>query len=61
MLSEVLKWFFLRLSTYYVVCEIAMGRIESILLRSAKSGWNNVGELEIVFKRAWLVAVVPCN
>ena len=31
------------------------------LLRSAKSGWNNVGKLEIVFKRAWLITVVPPN
>ena len=31
------------------------------LLQSAKSGWNNVEKLEIVFKRAWIIAVVPLN
>ena len=31
------------------------------LLRSAKSSRNNVGKLEIVFKRAWLIAAVPPN
>ena len=32
-----------------------------VQLRSAESGWNNVGKLEIMFRRAWLVAVVPPN
>ena len=43
---------FLRVSTYYnVICKIAVGRIEYHpkfhlpLLRSAKSGWNDVGKL----------------
>ena len=30
-------------------------------LRFDKSGWNNVGKLEIVFWRACLIAVVPPN
>ena len=32
-----------------------------VQLRSAESGWNNVGKLEIMFRRAWLIAVVPPN
>ena len=31
------------------------------LLRSAECDWNNVGKLEIVFRRAWLIAVVLPN
>ena len=31
------------------------------LLRSAKSSRNNVGKLEKMFKRAWLIAAVPPN
>ena len=36
-------------------------KFHSVQLRSAEYGWNNVGKLEIVFKRAWLVMVVPPN
>ena len=32
-----------------------------VQLRSAESGWNNVRKLEIMFRRMWLVAVVPPN
>jgi hypothetical protein len=31
------------------------------LLRSAECGWNNVGKLEIVFRRVWLIVVVLPN
>ena len=32
-----------------------------VQLRSTESGWNNVGKLEIVFRRAWLMVVALPN
>ena len=65
MRSKVLKWrFFVSIYFYNVGCKIAAGRIKSIILSfiwSAKSGWNNIRKLEIVFKRTWLIMVVPPN
>ena len=54
-------------STYYsVVCTIAAGRIMQgyhpkfclPLFRLAIFGYSNVGELEEVFRRAWLIPAV---
>ena len=63
--SKMLKWHFLRV--YLLQCCLQNHRRENQeyhpkfhlpLLRSAKSGWNHVGKLEIVFKRVWLIVVV---
>ena len=52
-------------ASIYVLQKIAAAKIKSILLsfqlRSTESGWNNVGKLEIVFRRAWLIAVALPN
>ena len=69
MLSEVLKWHVFAIIYLLQCCLQNCGRENQEyhtkfplpLLQSAKSGWNNVGKLEIVFKRAWLIAVAPLN
>ena len=52
----------LSVSIYLLQCGLQnLHGVRSFLLRSAECDWNNVGKLEIVFKRAWLITVVLPN
>ena len=69
MLSKVLKWYFLAsiyllqhcLQNHYGENQEYDPKFLFLLLRSVESGWNNVGKLEIVFRRTCLIAVVLPN
>ena len=66
--SKPTKQHFLRFTSQHdIICEIATAKTKNIIrsycgiLRSRKSGWHNVGKLEIAFWGVWLITAVLLN